>query len=387
MEEPKKKSGRKAGDVLDTIGSFGSLLGPLLFGPEMGSQLDLGAPFKAIANRQRQTAQEQGLLDILGSTPEGAALMQGGQQLASQGGIGALFSSPSAISQLVDSGNMPLAGQLIQADAQKKPVSAADIEMQNLEKLFLEGKIDKIGAETTKIQEAPLPTTVAQDSEARAKAKAKFQDIPGTLGTKMDEIATEASTLDALEAQLDDPAFFKELTNTDMITKAIVSEASQSKWDLARGAGQMIGGNKLFSFNQNLHKLLSDYGKRISGAAISAQEFGRLKAAILASTDNPELLKSRLNDLRVFNRRHQLGIAAGSTNVNVHNKLGFSDQTITLPSGQTVGLVDAYKDYTKLRNQLAGARGAERDRLKARALKAERLLGIRFQTDLSKDAE
>lgn len=85
-ENKPKAPGKGAENTLGLIGTIAGLVGNLAFGPD-SLGMDFGAPFKLAAQAARDKREQKGLMELLGSHPETAQLMEHGGALIDAGGL------------------------------------------------------------------------------------------------------------------------------------------------------------------------------------------------------------------------------------------------------------------------------------------------------------
>lgn len=83
--KPKKSGGKGVENALSLLGTLAGLAGKLTFGPDFDG--DLGSPFKAGADMLKSKREEKQLMELMGSNPHTAPLLEHGAALVDAGGL------------------------------------------------------------------------------------------------------------------------------------------------------------------------------------------------------------------------------------------------------------------------------------------------------------
>lgn len=376
-EETKKKSGRKAGDTLETIGTVGSLLTPLLFGPEMGQSFDLGAPFKKIAERQRETAREQGLLDILGGSPEGQALIQGGMDVASQGGLlGQLFTTPEAVQTLIESGNAPLASQIVHAQAQQKPIDPLDQQMKMADLVMKQLNIKGFETPEQKRQrdlEADVTKTLATESgklQLTAGQNEGFDPEIKMLGTTQTDLNKNQQLQELYRntvRTLNTPKL-QSLFNNPGVVKHFFMATSDKIAD--KDAGRVwlsTNAPELLQLTQELEEVTFKRVFTDSGAQVTDKEREAFKKFMPRLTDTAEGMEKRFQSLIAASRYAELTMLANNAKAG-QTKNFLPPLPVLGNPNQTLSARQQLNLFQELRGYLQAPNLTKRQKIRAEVL-------------------
>jgi hypothetical protein len=347
--QPKKPGGAGAEKTLSLLGSLANVAGGLIFGPDFN--VDLSAPFTMGANFIAQNKKQKELMDVLGSNPHTAPLLEAGQQLANQGGLmGVLsqqqqpapidFGSQEFISSVASKPHLAdLAQQLIFAQSQKKAPDIldqlskmADIQYKTTMNAGAMSDVDKLQAKFANnlilkqigmgsaLDKELLKSKIRVNEQA---AKNKLKPLPDVAQRTIEEKQTFGNKLDLLSSSaskiLDNKTLSGQLGN-------YIKLAGTSDNNPARIWAQMQD-PELFNLAQQIKDTAAASLKATSGVAASEQEAKRINFTIPQAIDKPEVFFKRLDQLKAMNKYAILSKLAANKNYDI-SSYGISEETL-----------------------------------------------------------
>lgn len=326
-ENKPKVPGKGAENTLGLIGTIAGLVGNLAFGPD-SLGMDFGAPFKLAAQAARDKREQKGLMDLLGSHPETANLLEHGDALINAGGIannmdildhpdlqglgggGEDSDIPAGASPPIQ----PTQSSLLSTLQPQAPVDysspefiqkAAIYRPDIAEKLLLasgksNSELDDLKAILLgqQIQNYETPEQKRQARQEERQANMEFMDklISGRqTQQKENSVRLEKSKITSKESE--------HLQNLD----ALKNLYQQIRINLEEGAepsyfkslvGSTETGDKILQttspkfseFKKNIDQMVALYQKSISGVAISEPEARRLRVTQPSAGDDKDFL-------------------------------------------------------------------------------------------------